>query len=212
MAIKIAMIEDHVELLDSMTEFFGNTGEFEIIQRALSVEKFLQQAQRAGKEPDVILLDLMLPNMSGIDGIPLIREMYPDAHILVHSVLDDSTSIFTALKRGASGYIAKGTSLENISSALRNAYHGMSVMSQEIASKVLDYFKGGEDITEKLSKKELEVAEALKIGMSYKMIAIDSGVTIDAIRFHVRNIYRKLSINSKGELINLMMRSTNKRS
>jgi DNA-binding NarL/FixJ family response regulator len=88
----------------------------------------------------------------------------------------------------------------------------MSVMSQEIAGKVLDYFKGGEDISEKLSKKELEVAEALKIGMSYKMIAIDSGVTIDAIRFHVRNIYRKLAINSKGELINLMMRSTNKSS
>ena len=212
MTIKIAMIEDDAELLASMTEYFGNTGEFDIVQRALSVEEFLQQQQRSGKVPDVILLDLMLPKMSGIDGIPFIRELYPDVHILVHSVLDDSNSIFAALKRGASGYIAKGTSLENISSALRNAYHGMSIMSQEIAGKVLDYFRGGEDISEKLSKKELEVAEALKSGLSYKMIAFDSGVTIDAIRFHVRNIYRKLAINSKGELINLMMRSTNKRS
>lgn len=209
MAIKIAMIEDNAELLDSMIEYFGNSGEFEIVQRALSIEDFLHPKQPSDPVPDVILLDLMLPNMGGIDGIPLIREKFPNAHIVVHSVLDDSASIFTALKRGASGYIAKGVGLENVSNALKNAYQGMSVMSQEIASKVLDYFKRNEEISEKLSKKEMEVAESLRIGMSYKMIAIENNVTIDAVRFHVRNIYRKLAINSKGELINLMMRRTN---
>lgn len=206
MKIKLAIVEDDPDLLCSMTEYFNRSAEFEVIQTAASMEEFLAQNQNI--PPDIILLDLMLPEMSGIDGIPFIRKRYPEANILVNSVLDDSASIFTALKYGAIGYISKGNSFESVRTALVNAYHGMSVMSQEIAGKVLDYFRQAAAISEKLTQKELAIAEALKIGMSYKMIAIENNVTIDAVRFHVRNIYRKLSINSKGELITLMMRNT----
>lgn len=205
MPIKLAIIEDNVELLESMKEYFSSNNQFEIVQLAKSMEEFLQNP--AVEYPDIILLDLVLPEMSGVDGIPLIRELYPSVNILVNSVLDDSISIFTALKCGASGYISKETSFESVSVALVNAYNGMSVMSQEIAGKVLDYFKESDDVAEKLSKKELKIAQALKMGLSYKMIAFENNVTIDAIRFHVRNIYRKLAINSKGELISLMMRN-----
>lgn len=208
MPIKLAIIEDNVELLESMKEYFSSNNQFEIVQLAKSMEEFLQNP--AVEYPDIILLDLVLPEMSGVDGIPLIRELYPSVNILVNSVLDDSISIFTALKRGASGYISKETSFESVSVALVNAFNGMSVMSQEIAGKVLDYFKESDDVAEKLSKKELKIAQALKMGLSYKMIAFENNVTIDAIRFHVRNIYRKLAINSKGELISLMMRNNKK--
>ncbi len=200
--INLAIIEDNVDLLEIFSQYFSQTSEFKLSLTALSMEDFLKVS--LPETIDVILLDLMLPGIGGIDGIPLLKEKYPDVSILVISVLDDNASIFTALKRGASGYITKETPLENIKTALINAYNGMSVMNQDIAGKVLDYFSNN-SIIEKLSKKELIVAEGLKTGMSYKMIAFDNHVSIDAVRFHVRNIYKKLQINSKGELINLMI-------
>jgi DNA-binding NarL/FixJ family response regulator len=200
--IKLAIVEDDEDMLKILSQYFNQTDEFELLIASLSLEDFFNAS--LPQFIDVILLDLMLPGIGGIDGIPLLKEKYPEANILVISVLDDSLSIFTALKRGASGYITKETPLENIKGALINAYNGMSVMNQDIAGKVLDYFSNNA-IVEKLSKKELIIAEGLKIGKSYKMIAYDNDVSIDAVRFHVRNIYKKLQINSKGELISLMM-------
>lgn len=200
--IKLAIIEDNVDLLKMLSQYFNQTSEFEMSLASISMEEFFKSA--LPEIVDVILLDLMLPGVGGIDGIPLLKEKYPEANILVISVLDDSVSIFTALKRGASGYVTKETPLENIKSALINAYNGMSVMNQDIAAKVLDYFNN-DHIVEMLSKKELVIAEGLKNGLSYKMIAFDNHISIDAVRFHVRNIYKKLEINSKGELISLMM-------
>jgi DNA-binding NarL/FixJ family response regulator len=203
--IMLAIVEDDEDLLEMLSQYFNQTVEFQLLITSSSIEDFFKAS--LPQNIDVILLDLMLPGIGGIDGIPLLKEKYSEANILVISVLDDSLSIFTALKRGASGYITKETPLENIKSALINAYHGMSVMNQDIAGKVLDYFSNNA-IVEKLSKKELIIAEGLKIGKSYKMIAYDNEVTIDAVRFHVRNIYKKLQINSKGELISLMMGRT----
>jgi DNA-binding NarL/FixJ family response regulator len=200
--IKLAIIEDNVDLLKMLSQYFNQTSEFEMSLASISMEEFFKSA--LPEIVDVILLDLMLPGVGGIDGIPLLKEKYPEANILVISVLDDSVSIFTALKRGASGYVTKETPLENIKSALINAHNGMSVMNQDIAAKVLDYFNN-DHIVEMLSKKELVIAEGLKNGLSYKMIAFDNHISIDAVRFHVRNIYKKLEINSKGELISLMM-------
>jgi len=204
--IQLAIIEDDNDLLKLLSQYFNEAIEFQLSVASLSMEDFFKCS--LPETIDVILLDLMLPGIGGIDGIPLLKEKYPDANILVISVLDDSSSIFTALKRGACGYITKETPLENIKSALINAYNGMSVMNQDIAGKVLDFFSN-DRIVEKLSKKELIVAEGLKNGNSYKMIAFDNDVSIDAVRFHVRNIYKKLQINSKGELISLMMRRGN---
>jgi len=200
--IKLAIIEDNVDLLKMLSQYFNQTSEFEMSLASISMEEFFKSA--LPEIVDVILLDLMLPGVGGIDGIPLLKEKYPEANILIISVLDDSVSIFTALKRGASGYVTKETPLENIKSALINAHNGMSVMNQDIAAKVLDYFNN-DHIVEMLSKKELVIAEGLKNGLSYKMIAFDNHISIDAVRFHVRNIYKKLEINSKGELISLMM-------
>lgn len=205
MAIKLAIIEDDQELMQSLLEYFSGSSDFESVLCFSSVEVF--QREKLNFSPDVILLDLVLPGMNGIDGIPIIKEKYPAVNIVVNTVLDDSSSIFRALKNGATGYITKGSKLEQIKLTLINAHNGMSVMSQDIASQVIEYFKRGSSIIEMLTKKEMQIAEALKMGMSYKMIAFENGVTIDAIRFHVRNIYKKLEINSKGELIHLMTRS-----
>jgi DNA-binding NarL/FixJ family response regulator len=204
MSVNLAIVEDNKEMLQAMSAYFKTCEQLSLVKTALSVEAFLSADDFP--HPDVVLLDLVLPGMSGTEGIPLIKQSFPGTNILVHTVLEDSTSVFTALKCGASGYITKETTLESTKNAIINAHNGMSVMSQEIASKVLNYFKQSGDLRETLSKKELNIAESLKMGMSYKMIAFEYKVSIDTIRFHVRNIYRKLEINSKGELINLMMR------
>lgn len=205
MSIKLAIIEDDADLRQSLVEYFSGCKEFDLPIAYASIEDFKNDAEDRAIE--VVLLDLVLPGISGIEGIPVIKRQYPSANILVNSVLDDTRSIFTALRHGAMGYITKGSKLEQIKLTLLNAHQGMSVMSQDIASQVIDYFKRGNTLTEKLTKKEVKVAEALKLGLSYKMIALENNVSIDAVRFHVRNIYKKLEINSKGELINLMTRA-----
>lgn len=205
MSINLAIIEDDLELRQNLVDYFNECVDFSSVIAYDSMEAFMSDKQVP--PVDVFLLDLVLPGKSGIEGIPDIKQKYPDVSILINSVLDDSSSIFTALKYGATGYITKGARLDQIKMTLINAYNGMSVMSQDIASQVLDYFKRGNAIIEKLTKKELQIAESLKKGLSYKMIAFENNVGIDAIRFHVRNIYKKLEINSKGELINLMMRN-----
>ena len=204
MAIKLVIIEDDLELMNALVEYFKGCIEIADVLAFPDLESFL--LSKHGQEPDLMLLDLVLPGMNGIDGIPLIKAKYPDLNIVVNSVLDDSDSIFSALKYGASSYITKGAKLDQMKLTLLNAYNGMSIMSQNIAAQVIDYFKRGSSLIEVLTKKEMQIAESLKLGMSYKMIAFENAVTIDAIRFHVRNIYKKLEINSKGELINLMTR------
>lgn len=204
MSIKLAIIEDDAELRQSLLEYFSTCLEFDTPIGYPSIEAF--KADSADRGIEIFLLDLILPGLSGIEGIPLIKRKYPQANILVNSVLDDTRSIFTALRYGAIGYITKGAKLEQIKLTLINAHQGMSVMSQDIASQVIDYFKKGNEVKEKLTKKEMQVAESLQMGLSYKMIALENSVSIDAVRFHVRNIYKKLEINSKGELISLMSR------
>lgn len=209
MSIRLAIIEDNSEILLSMQTYFDMCEDVNIVCVNISVESFLEKCDAT--DIDVLLLDLMLPGMSGIEGIPFVKAKFPAVNIIVNTVLDDSSSIFNALKFGAAGYITKDASMEAIRTSVINAYNGMSVMSQEVAAKVLAYFKDGSSLLEKLSTKELEIAQSLKLGMSYKMIAFENKVSIDGIRFHVRNIYRKLAINSKGELINLMMQRNNDR-
>lgn len=207
MSVHLAIIEDNVEMLSSMQTYFDMCEDVELVCVNMSVEEFLEKCNST--KVDVLLLDLMLPGMSGIEGIPFIKTKFPAINIIVNTVLEDSGSIFNALKFGAVGYITKDASMETIKASVINAFNGMSIMSQEVAAKVLAYFKEGSSLIEKLSKKELDIAQSLKLGMSYKMIAFENKVSIDAIRFHVRNIYRKLAINSKGELINLMMQRNN---
>jgi DNA-binding NarL/FixJ family response regulator len=204
MKYQLAIIEDNLDLMETFQEYFSSTKEISLLMYTDSVESFLKLPKN--DHIDIILLDLVLPGISGIEGNPLIKEFYPNASILVNSVLDDSDSIFSALRFGATGYITKGISLESIKYSLLQSICGMSVMSPDIASKVLHFFKNSKKLSEKLTKKELEIAQSLKNGLSYKLIAYECDISIDGVRFHIRNIYKKLAINSKGELINLMYR------
>lgn len=204
--IKLAIIEDNEEILDALNSYLEQQQEIEVVGTEKSIEDFISKYNNI-KDIDVLLLDIMLGGMSGIAGIPTLKKIWPTTSIIINSVLEDNENIFNALRLGAVGYLTKETPLENIKNSILQSSQGMSFMNSSIANKIVQFFTSShKEVKEKLTEKEMQVAEALKNGMSYKIIALENGLSIDTIRFHVRNIYRKLQINSKGELIHLMMK------
>lgn len=205
MEINLGIIEDDVEMMASLVGYLNTPGLIKVAAMGHSVEEFMKLHEGHDKI-DVVLMDVMLPGITGIEGIAVLKKRWPQLNILINTVLEDTTTIFDALRCGASGYLTKETPLESIRDSIINAYKGMSVMNPGIASKIVEYFSTDKTLVEKLTERELTIANYLKDGWSYKMIAIEMHLSIDTIRSHIRSIYRKLEINSKGELINLMMR------
>lgn len=205
MEINLGIIEDDVEMMASLVGYLNTPGLIKVAAMGHSVEEFMKLHEGHDKI-DVVLMDVMLPGITGIEGIAVLKKRWPQLNILINTVLEDTATIFDALRCGASGYLTKETPLESIKDSIVNAYKGMSVMNPGIASKIVEYFSADKTLVEKLTERELTIANYLKDGWSYKMIAIEMHLSIDTIRSHIRSIYRKLEINSKGELINLMMR------
>ncbi|MFZ9660512.1 MAG: response regulator [Chitinophagaceae bacterium] len=205
MEIRLGIIEDDVEMISSLVGYLSSPGFIKVVAMGHSVEEFIQ-LHDSHVEIDVVLMDVMLPGVTGIEGIRMLKERWPYLNILINTVLEDTTTVFDALRSGAIGYLTKETPLESIKDSIVNAHKGMSVMNPGIASKIVEFFSTDKTLVEKLSDRELTIANYLKDGWSYKMIAIDMHLSIDTIRSHIRSIYRKLEINSKGELISLMMR------
>jgi DNA-binding NarL/FixJ family response regulator len=170
---------------------------------ANSVEDFLKMLKEDTElQPSSILLDIQLPGMSGIAGIPLIRESLPDVNIIMLTTFEDSEKIFAALVAGACTYLSKQTTLAKIKEAVLTVSNPGSYMSSSIASKVVEHFapkpKKDHPI---LTERQQEIVDGIEDGLSYKMIADRLEISIDTVRTHIMHIYRELNINSKGVLI-----------
>ncbi len=203
--INLAIIEDTDEIRLNLQEFFSNQPEFNCISCAENMEDFLQDQDYTAL-PDIVLSDVGLPGMTGIEGIPLIRRKYPETEVVLLTVFNENDKVFSALRAGAAGYILKGTPLPEIKDALITVFSGGSFMSFPIARKVISFFSPVHVKNEKLTERETEVVRALADGLSYKMIAEKVFLSTDAIRFHIKNIYRKLHVNSKAEVIRKVYR------
>ena len=198
--ITIALIEDDDVVRKSLAAFFSRQDGLNCPIVAVSVEDFLAKSDQAEK-PDIILSDIGLPGLTGIEGIPLIKKKFPDTSIVMLSVYADSDRIFKALCAGAVGYLQKDTPVEEIMDCINIISKGGSAMSPAIARKVVDYFAPKRTYNEPLTAKEQQVIAAMVDGLSYKMIASRLGITLETVRQHIKNIYRKLHVNSKGEVI-----------
>jgi DNA-binding NarL/FixJ family response regulator len=152
--------------------------------------------------PDVILSDIGLPGMNGIDGIKKIKERYPDTDVIMLSVFNNSDRIFKSICAGATGYALKDTPLPELKKAVLEVRAGGSYMTPSIARKVLEHFMPKKTAGDVLTQKEKQIIQALTEGLSYKLIADRISISIDTVRFHIKNIYRKLQVNSKSEVIN----------
>ncbi|MBK6774797.1 MAG: response regulator transcription factor [Flavobacteriales bacterium] len=156
-------------------------------------------------QPDVIVMDIQMPGMNGIDGVRTIRARYPEARVLMQTVFDDEDKVFDAICAGASGYILKTASALEMMQAIRDVHAGGAPMTPAIAMKVLARFRANETETSTeqfgLSDREKEVLTQLVKGRSYKMIADELGISYHTVDSHMRKIYEKLHVRSNAEAV-----------
>jgi DNA-binding NarL/FixJ family response regulator len=198
--IQIALIEDDLMVRNYLAAFFATQENLNCRIVAASVEDFFKQAETV-EQLDIVLSDIGLPGKSGIEAIPEIKKRFPDVAVIILSVYIDSDRIFKALCAGAVGYLQKDTAMEEILECIHVISKGGAVMSPIIARKVVDYFAPKRSFNELLTAKEQQVITAMVEGLSYKMIGVRLGISLETVRQHIKNIYRKLQVNSKTEVI-----------
>ena len=199
--IRVALVEDQDVTREGLSLLIGGSPGFAICGQYDSMEQALQQIP--GNPPDVLLADIGLPGMSGIEGVRQIHEWMPELPILMLTVHGDSDSVFSAVCAGACGYLLKETPPVRLLESIRELYEGGAPMSPGIARKVVLMFqKTGppkEDL--QLSVRQLEILRMLAEGHSYKVCAATLDVGLDTIRSHVRKIYERLHVHSRSEAV-----------
>ncbi len=198
--VKIAYIEDDPYLRDFVADFVRQDKELELVGTAGGVEDFLEKSVRLPR-PDVILLDISLPGMTGLEAIRHLKNLYPSVEIVMFTIHDDPERIFKAFCAGATGYLLKNTSLPKIKESILQVVRGGGVMTPSIARKVMAHFKPEKKNSEELTPRELQIVQCMVEGLSYKLIADKLIMSVNTVGFHVKNIYQKLQVNSKSEVV-----------
>jgi len=202
MKIKVAIFEDNKSLRQGLYQLINGSEGFECagaFENCLNLSEDIKNTN-----PDVVLMDIQMPGINGIEAVRILHEKYPDLKILMQTIFEESDKIFQSILAGASGYILKNTSPSRILDFIKETYEGGAPMSPSVATKVLKMV--GQQPVEKnnsfnLSDREKEILSCLVKGMSYKLIADACFISIDTVRGHIRNIYEKLHVHSKGEAI-----------
>ena len=205
--IKVAIVEDRREIRDALTMLINGTDGFRCCGAYRTMEEALDKIK--GEVEDVVLCDIGLPGMSGIEGIRILKERYPNLLLLMLSVYDDDERIFDALCAGACGYLLKRTSPARLIECLKEAVQGGAPMSPEVARRVVALFRDirpPERADYQLTPHETRLLKLLVEGHNYKTAAAELGVSFHTIHFHVRNIYEKLQVHSKSEAVSKALR------
>lgn len=197
--IKISIIEDNKYMREGWETILDLEPDLCVISTYGSCEDALEGNQ-LGKS-DVLLLDIELPGMHGTEGVKVIRAKYPDIITLMVTMHDENEKIFTALRNGAVGYLLKKTSPSDLIEAIRTAVDGGSPMSPNIARKVINSFQKVSDLEINLSDSEKEILSELAAGLSYKAISKKVFLSVDGVRYHIRNIYKKLEAKNRAEAV-----------
>lgn len=207
MPIKVAIVEDSREVREGMAFLLNASGGIECVGSFSTGEAALSKL--VNLEPDIVLMDIGLPGISGIDCIRELKQICPDIEFLVFSVFEDDERIFESIKVGASGYLVKSTSPEKVIEAIEELHNGGSPMSNQIARRVIDSIRSDETQAfdmENLSKRERIVLENLAEGYLYKEIAKNLSISVHTVRSHVHHIYEKLHVSNRTEAIRKVQR------
>jgi DNA-binding NarL/FixJ family response regulator len=200
--IRVVVVEDRRELRDGLSVLIDGTEGYRCVRSYGSMEEAL--AGIARDAPDVVLLDIGLPGMSGIDGARVLKERLPAARILMLTVYEDDERIFEALCAGATGYLLKKTPPARLLEDLREAVDGGAPMSPEVARRVVDLFRTIQPprtVDYHLTPHETRLLRLLVDGHNYKTAAVELGVSVNTISFHMRHVYDKLQVHSKSEAV-----------
>jgi Response regulator containing a CheY-like receiver domain and an HTH DNA-binding domain len=211
MAIKVSIYEDNISFLESLSYLIKGNYDFELYFASANANNIIADCEK--RCPDVILMDIDMPGMSGIEATMLVKSAFPDINIMMLTVFENKEKIFEALCAGATGYLLKKTSAIELIGAIHDLHNGGSPMSSGIARKVLEYFSKSV-ITDKrvkdmdialekyqLTTREHEILQRLIKGDSYKMIADKCLISIGTVYSHINNVYKKLQVNSKSEAV-----------
>lgn len=200
--IRVAIIEDQRPIREGLALLIDNTPGFSCKGTYPSMEETLRQISAA--IPDVALVDIGLPGMSGIEGIRLLKVRHPNLQLIVLTVFDDDTRIFDAMCAGASGYLLKKTPPARLLEGIREALSGGAPMSPEVARKVVTLFRQFRPpayADYKLTPHELRLLQMLVEGHNYKTAAGELSVSVNTVSFHMRSIYSKLRVHSKSAAV-----------
>ena len=200
--IRVVIIEDRKEIRDLLVALIGGTPEYSCVGDYSSIEEALSRIKAA--LPDVALVDIGLPGMSGIEGIRLLRERHPAIAFLVMTVYDDDDRIFNALCAGATGYLLKHTTPARLLESIAEVARGGAPMSPEVARRVVELFRQfrpPDKADYLLTPHEVKILKLLVAGHNYKTAAIELGVSLNTVSFHVKHIYEKLQVHSKSEAV-----------
>ncbi len=201
--INVAIIEDNFQYRTTLSIILQLNENLKLIHKGENCEEIISLFEF--EKPDVVLMDIDLPGISGIQGVWEIKKSWPDIKVLMLTVFEDDEKIFGAIKAGANGYLLKKDNHQKILNAIEAVYKGESPMNGMIAAKVLDYFQQTQQkklilYESNLTEREKEILSLLIKGLSYKEIASNIFISIETLNSHIKNIYRKLNVHSRSEL------------
>jgi DNA-binding NarL/FixJ family response regulator len=204
MSITLAIVEDLDEVREGLKQFISLSPEFRVLDTFKTAEEAVYSLP--GLQPDIVIMDINLPGMNGIDCISQVKGKIPDTQFMMFTVYENDEKVFEALKAGASGYLLKNTGLVQIIESLKELYNGGSPMSSNIARKLVTVFReqapAQAQAVDALSKRENEILQLLSKGLLYKEIADQLGISVGTVRQHIHKIYEKLHVQNRTEAIN----------
>jgi DNA-binding NarL/FixJ family response regulator len=199
--IRVGIVEDDKHISESLADLIGGARGFRCVMTSSSMEQAMALIDR--DPPDIILVDIGLPGISGIQGIGRLKQKYPQMLFLVLTVYEDDERIFDALCAGACGYLLKKTPSDRLLESIGDAIQGGSPISPEVAHHVIQLFQNmqpAKDI-DRLTPYEMRVLKLLADGNTYGRVAQNLGISVNTVRFHIRSIYEKLHVHSKSEAV-----------
>ena len=202
MNIKVAIFDDNRSLREGLFQLINGSEGFQCVGAFANCDHIIKNLKES--KPDVVLMDIEMPGLSGIEAVKVLKENFPEIKVLMETIFEDNDKIFGAVCNGAEGYILKNTPPALILSAIKEIYEGGAPMTPSVASKVLKMVKKSQSSSTEsfaLTEREKEILKSLVEGMSYKMIAATCFISIDTVSGHIKNIYKKLQVHSKGEAV-----------
>lgn len=201
MSSKIIIFEDNAELIKSLTLLFSLSPNFDFLggfKHGMNAQELVKSLN-----PDLILMDIDMPNIKGVEVVKNIREVNSEVKILMHTVFDDAENLFTAIQNGANGYILKKAGPDKLLEACEEVMNGGAPITPSVATLILQEFNKNNHTSPdyNLTPKEKEVLTCLVDGLSYKMIADELKMSIDTVRSHIKKIYEKLHVHSMSEAV-----------
>ncbi len=198
---KIAIVEDSKTTREGLERIINLTPDYQCVCACTTAEDALRELPPL--KPEIVLMDIQLPGMSGIECVARLKELLPDVQVIMLTVYADPDRIFSAIRAGASGYLLKRAASERLFQAIREVQAGGAPMSGAIARKVFGYFQNQQPSAEaeKLSTREREILELIIAGLSNKEIASRLSVSVLTLRWHLKQIYKKLHVHSRVEVV-----------